>query len=51
MSSGYSATSLVKKLGICAAMRAAFVNPPRHYPELLGELPRGRFVRRIEDRT
>ncbi|BDI29229.1 DUF3052 domain-containing protein [Capsulimonas corticalis] len=39
MSAGYSQTPLVKKLGVKAGMRVAFVNPPEGYQLLLGELP------------
>ena len=39
MSAGYSGTPLVKKLGIKAGMKVAFVAAPSHYPELLGSLP------------
>jgi len=47
MTAGYSGTPLIRKLGIKAAMRVAFVDPPRNYPELLGPLPEGlRVLRR-----
>lgn len=36
---GYSKTPLVKKLGIKAGDRVAFVHAPEHYLDLLGELP------------
>lgn len=39
MPAGYSGTPLVKKLGIKAGQNLLFVNEPKHYPELLGELP------------
>ena len=39
MTAGYSGTPLVRKLGLKAGMRAAFVNAPDHLPSLLGELP------------
>lgn len=39
MSAGYSATPLIKKLGIKAGFRAAFLHLPPHYLDLLGELP------------
>ncbi len=47
MSAGYSATPLLKKLGIRAGMKVAFVDAPGHYGDLLGELPEGlRVLRR-----
>lgn len=39
MTAGYSGTSLVKKLGLKQGAKAAFVNAPRHYRDLLGPLP------------
>ncbi|MBC7869516.1 MAG: DUF3052 domain-containing protein [Chitinophagaceae bacterium] len=39
MSSGYSGTSLLKKLGIKAGMRVCFVNAPPNYLASLGDLP------------
>ncbi|MCY3781623.1 MAG: DUF3052 domain-containing protein [Chloroflexi bacterium] len=39
MTAGYSATPLVKKLGIKPGVRMALLNPPDHYLDLLGELP------------
>src|SRR5207244_12425354 len=36
---GYSATPLVKKLGIKAGFRVAFVNAPENFMEQLGPLP------------
>ena len=41
MSAGYSATPLIKKLGIKPGMRVAFVGAPAHYERLLGTLPEG----------
>ncbi len=38
MTSGYSGTPLLKKLGIKAGMRVCFVNAPPHYLTLLGDL-------------
>ena len=38
---GYSGTPLLKKLGIKAAMRLAFVHEPEDYLILLGALPDG----------
>ena len=38
---GYSGTPLLKKLGIKAAMRLAFVHEPEDYLILLGDLPDG----------
>jgi len=39
MTTGYSGTPLVRKLGLKAGMRAAFVDAPDHYPDLLGQIP------------
>ena len=39
--SGYSGTPLVRKLGFKPGQRAAYVNPPARFGELLGELPDG----------
>lgn len=39
MSSGYSGTSLVKKLGIKKNFRVRVINSPENYFDLLGELP------------
>jgi len=39
MTAGYSGTPLVRKLGLEAGMRAAFVDAPDHYGSLLGEIP------------
>lgn len=39
MSSGYSGTPLVRKLGIKAGMSIIQVNAPEHYADLLGPLP------------
>ncbi len=39
MTSGYSGTPLLKKLGIKAGMRVCFVNAPPDYLTLLGDLP------------
>jgi hypothetical protein len=36
---GYSSRSLLKKLGIKADDRVAFVHQPAHYADLLGDLP------------
>lgn len=36
---GYSGTPLVRKLGIRPNEQIIALNPPKHYPELLGELP------------
>jgi hypothetical protein len=36
---GYSGTPLPKKLGIRAAARVAFVDPPGHFAATLGDLP------------
>ncbi|HJO04716.1 MAG TPA: hypothetical protein QGG47_12145 [Acidobacteriota bacterium] len=48
MSSGYSATPLVRKLGIKPGMKVVFVGAPSHYPELLGSLPEGvRLLQRL----
>lgn len=41
MSTGYSGTPLVKKLGIKEDMKLLLVNEPIYYFDLLGELPRG----------
>ena len=38
---GYSSRPLVKKLGLADGMRAAFVNEPEDFRELLGPLPAG----------
>jgi hypothetical protein len=40
-SAGYSPAPLLQKLGIKAGQRAAFINAPQHYGELLGPLPEG----------
>lgn len=39
MTAGYSGTPLVKKLGIKSGNRAALLNAPADYLDLLGELP------------
>ncbi len=39
MSAGYSTTPLVKKLGLKRGMKAALVNAPPHYFDLLGGAP------------
>ena len=39
MSSGYSVTPLIKKLGIKAGFKVRFINSPDHYSDLLGPLP------------
>ena len=39
MTTGYSGSPLVRKLGLEARMRAVFVDAPDHYLELLGEIP------------
>lgn len=39
MASGYSGTPLIRKLGLKAGAKAAFVDAPAYYPELLGDLP------------
>ena len=39
MSTGYSGTPFIKKLGIKPGMRLRFVHPPDNYSELLGKLP------------
>ncbi len=39
MSAGYSATPLIKKLGIKPGFRVGFVHAPAGYFDLLGELP------------
>lgn len=38
---GYSATPLIKKLGIKAGQVAVVINPPVNYRKLLGKLPAG----------
>jgi hypothetical protein len=37
----YSATPLIKKLGIKAGLMAVVINPPANYRRLLGKLPAG----------
>ncbi|MDX1939316.1 MAG: hypothetical protein SFU99_02125 [Saprospiraceae bacterium] len=37
--SGYSGTPLIKKLGIKQGFTLQLINAPRHYLELIGELP------------
>lgn len=44
MSSGYSGTPLVQKLGIKPGDRVAFLAAPAHYGRLLGDLPDGARV-------
>lgn len=39
MSTGYSKTPLIRKLGIKPGNRILLLNTPSHYLELLGELP------------
>ena len=41
MSSGYSKTSLAKKLGIKPGYRILIINRPAHYFELFEDLPKG----------
>jgi hypothetical protein len=38
---GYSATPLIKKLGIAENAKIRLINPPDNYKTLLGELPYG----------
>jgi hypothetical protein len=38
---GYSATPLVRKLGVKPGMRVHYANAPEHFADLLGELPEG----------
>ncbi|HMB89760.1 MAG TPA: hypothetical protein VKP65_02870 [Rhodothermales bacterium] len=46
---GYSGTPLLKKLGLKAGMRAAFVDAPPHYADLLGALPEGTILLETPD--
>jgi hypothetical protein len=39
MTAGYSGRPLIDKLGLKAGAKAAFVDAPAHYRELLGDLP------------
>ena len=39
MSSGYSGTPLIKKLGIKEGFKVRFINPPERYFDILGPLP------------
>ncbi len=39
MSTGYSKTPLIKKLGIKAGYKARFINAPDYYLDILGPLP------------
>lgn len=41
MSTGYSKTPLLKKLGIKADFKVRFINAPENYFDLLGPLPEG----------
>lgn len=41
MPAGYSGTPLVKKLGLKPGAKAAFLDTPAHYLDLLGGLPDG----------
>ena len=41
MSTGYSGTPLIRKLGIKPGMRAAILDPPAGYADSLGALPDG----------
>lgn len=43
--SGYSGTPLVEKLGIAPGARAAWLDAPAHFAELLGPLPDGVTVK------
>lgn len=49
MTPGYSGTPLVKKLGIKAGMRVAVVGGPGDYVALVGPLPVGVEVTRVDD--
>lgn len=41
MAAGYSGRPLIEKLGLKAGAKAAFVDAPKHYRGLLGDLPEG----------
>ncbi len=49
MSSGYSGTPLIKKLGIKPHYKVRFINVPDNYFDLLGPLPEG--LRQLEDNS
>jgi hypothetical protein len=44
MSSGYSGTPLIKKLGIKEGFKARFISPPENHVDLLGPFPEGLIV-------
>lgn len=44
--SGYSATPLPRKLGVKAGQRVAWLSAPRHFDDLVGDLPGGVTVLR-----
>jgi hypothetical protein len=47
--SAYSGTPLIKKLGIKAGFRLAFIHEPENYRALLGDLPDGTIVLPLEE--
>lgn len=44
MSTGYSGTPLIKKLGIKVGYKIALIQEPEHYLDLLGDLPEGVII-------
>lgn len=46
---GYSGTPLIKKLGIKENIQACFVNAPEHFNELLGPLPKGTRLLKLNE--
>lgn len=49
MSTGYSSTPLIQKLGIKPGYRVCFINQPDNYFELLGDLPTNVSVSLLDD--
>ncbi|GAB4524177.1 MAG: DUF3052 family protein [Anaerolineae bacterium] len=49
MSTGYSGTPLIQKLGIRQGYRVCVINQPDNYVELLGDLPSNVFVSPLDD--
>jgi hypothetical protein len=49
MPAGYSATPLVRKLGIKPGFKMCVINPPDHYWQLLGDLPDYVSVRQLSE--
>ena len=49
MAAGYSKTPLVRKLGIKEGFKMCVINPPGNYWELLGDLPDGVSIWKLDE--